>query len=212
MPKLLTPYEGRLLETIAIRNGQVQNLAYHQQRMLHSAGISWQGAESLLQSIPPLQPGIAYKLRLIYSRSEGIIEWSLTPYELKPITALKLIEIPPTFDYHLKYADRSAIDTLSEGLPPGVVPLFVQKGLLTDTSYTNICLRPSGKEGDLWVTPSTPLLRGTMRQSLLDSGTLAEKPIPVDALSTYTEIALINAMLPLGYCHLPTQQISRFRK
>ena len=50
---------------------------------------------------------------------------------------------------------------------------FVKNGRLTDTSYSNIALF----DGNRWVTPAHPLLKGTMRQSLIDKGLLKEKGI-----------------------------------
>lgn len=196
MPKLIAPSSTtRFLETIAIRGGEVEHLPYHQARILASAGFQWKGPASLLESLPLLDSNLTYKLRFIYSANEGIMEWSVTPYTVKPVESIRLVEVPSTFDYHLKYADRSALEALSDGLPQGELPLFVQSGMLTDTSYTNICLR---RKGEWWVTPNTPLLPGTMRAHLLDTGQVREVPIPVAELYQYDEIALVNAMLPLG--------------
>lgn len=44
------------------------------------------------------------------------------------------------------------------------------------------------------------LLRGTMRQSLLDTGQLVERDIRVDEWGQYEKVSLINAMTPLGCC------------
>ncbi len=65
---------------------------------------------------------------------------------------------------------------------------------LTDTSYTNIALY----DGEQWFTPSTPLLRGTMRQRLLDCGLLQEREIMVSDIPNYQYISLfnLNSLLP----------------
>lgn len=68
------------------------------------------------------------------------------------------------------------------------------KGLLTDTSYSNIALF----DGCHWVTPRQPLLRGTMRQSLLDDGVLTEQDIKAEDWNRYRQVSLVNAMMPLG--------------
>jgi 4-amino-4-deoxychorismate lyase len=52
-------------------------------------------------------------------------------------------------------------------------------------------------DGKQFVTPTTYLLPGTMRASLLASGDIIEAPISVDDIKKYTHITLINAMLPL---------------
>lgn len=74
--------------------------------------------------------------------------------------------------------------------------VIVGNGLLTDTSYSNIALF----DGQRWVTPRQPLLRGTMRQSLLDTGQLVERDIRDDEWGRYEKVSLINAMMPLGRC------------
>lgn len=72
--------------------------------------------------------------------------------------------------------------------------VIVKNGLLTDTSYSNIALF----NGSHWVTPRQPLLRGTMRQSLLDDGVLAEQDIKAEDWNSFRQVSLINAMMPLG--------------
>ena len=74
--------------------------------------------------------------------------------------------------------------------------VIVKNGLLTDTSYSNIALF----DGQRWVTPRHPLLQGTMRQSLLDTGQLVERDIRDDEGGRYEKVSLINAMMPLGRC------------
>ena len=71
--------------------------------------------------------------------------------------------------------------------------IIVKNGRLTDTSYSNIALF----DGNRWVTPAHPLLKGTMRQSLIDKGLLEEKDIMAEDFPKYLEVRLINAMMPL---------------
>ena len=56
----------------------------------------------------------------------------------------------------------------------------------------------SDLNGSQWVTPRQPLLRGTMRQSLLDAGALVEMDIKAEDWDHYRQVSLINAMMPLG--------------
>ena len=69
--------------------------------------------------------------------------------------------------------------------------LIVRNNLLTDTSIANVALE---KEG-VWYTPRTPLLKGTKRALLLEQGVLTECDIPSDVISSYSPIALFNAMI-----------------
>lgn len=61
------------------------------------------------------------------------------------------------------------------------------------SSYSNVALF----DGFGYVTPSTFLLNGTKRQSLIAQGILKEKDIPVNELSQYRSLHLINAMIGL---------------
>jgi 4-amino-4-deoxychorismate lyase len=71
--------------------------------------------------------------------------------------------------------------------------LIVKDGYITDTSFSNIVFF----DGEKWVTPARPLLRGTMRESLLKRNLIGEENITVDDLNKIKEARLINAMLPL---------------
>ena len=51
--------------------------------------------------------------------------------------------------------------------------------------------------GGSWVTPDTPLLRGTMRQYLLEEGEISEKMIGAEDLAAYTGARMINCMMDL---------------
>ena len=69
--------------------------------------------------------------------------------------------------------------------------LLVRNGMITDTSYSNIVFRREGE----WITPSFCLLKGTMRQYLLDNGKIREEQIAVKDLPRFEKFKLINAMI-----------------
>ena len=69
--------------------------------------------------------------------------------------------------------------------------IIEKKGYLCDTTIANIAFF----DGKQWFTPTHPLLKGTMRQKLLDEGFLETKKIKKDNLSDYSQVALINAMI-----------------
>ena len=96
-----------------------------------------------------------------------------------------------TIEYAKKSTDRERIDTLFELREECDDILIVKNGHITDTSIANIALY---KEG-LWYTPTSPLLRGTTRQRLLESGFLHTTDIKVQDLHKYSKIALLNAMV-----------------
>ena len=81
--------------------------------------------------------------------------------------------------------------------------LIIKNKKITDTSYSNICLY----DGNEWLTPKYPLLKGIRRSVLLDQRKIREEDIRERDLSAFSKIALINAMLDLGDLVLETDKI-----
>ena len=194
----------RYIETIRVVDGHVCNLAYHEQRMNRTRrevlGMTDRlRIADLLESVS-LPMGCS-KLRFVYDK-EGIHDLTCMPYAPRQINSLRLV-YDNGISYSYKCADRSALDRLKKRQGDCDEILIVRNGHLTDTSYSNIVLYDGGQ----WFTPSTPLLCGTMRQSLLDSGRIREREINVADLTHYQQISLINAMIPLGEVVLPVSRI-----
>ena len=122
-------------------------------------------------------------------------EITVSPYQMRRVNSFKLV-VCDDIEYSFKGVNRDRLNALRNMKGDADEIIIVKHGLLTDTSYSNIALF-DGKE---WVTPQTPLLKGTMRQSLLDQGTITERRISVEDIFLYQKIAMINAMLPLGAC------------
>jgi len=177
-----------LLETIKCEDGTVFNLPYHQKRCNISRKELYHFTDNLdLASviIPPIN-GL-YRCRIIYAEHIESIEY--IPYVPKKINSLKVIS--SSLDYHLKYTNRDTFNKLLS-LYDNVDEIIIEKeGYLTDTTIANIAFY----DGKQWVTPSKPLLKGTMRQKLIDEGFLQTKQIKKEDLSKYSQVALINAML-----------------
>lgn len=195
----------RWIETVRIEGGEAVNLPLHQARLertlcdLTSAKSMPRLTEMpVMRSLP--RSGIM-KLHADYDAS-GIIATDLQPYIPRSIRSLRLVE-RDGIAYRYKSADRSALlEALSSrGCADEVI--IVRRGLLTDTSYSNIALC----DGRHWFTPASPLLRGTMRASLLASGAICEADITPADLKHFTLISLINAMLPLGRLTLRVSSI-----
>lgn len=112
------------------------------------------------------------------------------------------MELPSDYRYDRKYLDRELLDRIAASLPDHeTVALLTQGGRVTDTTFTNVCLRRDGR----WETPDRPLLEGTRRRSYLDAGAVSAVPVSVSELlaGRWREISLINAMNPLGRMTLP---------
>ena len=194
----------RFIETMRVIDGHICNLVYHEQRLNRTREEVLEITEllriaDLLQSVSlPMEYS---KLRFEYDR-EGIHDISCTPYIRKEINSLRLV-YNNKISYPYKSTDRSVLNELKKQQGDCDEILIVRDNHLTDTSYTNIALY----DGEQWYTPSTPLLCGTMRQSLLDSRQLQEREIKVSDISDYQYISLFNAMIPLGEIILSVENI-----
>ena len=177
-----------LLETIKIEDGLICNLSYHQKRCDNSRKELYGLDEQLLlkDTINPPPKG-CYRCRVVYASCIQSIEY--IPYIPKKITSFKIV--PASFDYHLKYANRDAFNRLLTTHSEVDDIIIEQEGYLTDTTIANIAFF----DGHTWYTPAKPLLSGTMRQKLLDEGAIQTKEIRKEDLHTYSQVALINAML-----------------
>lgn len=135
---------------------------------------------------------------------QGITLVRADEYRMRAISSLRLVTCND-IDYAYKSADRSLEQLLGQRGNPDEI-IIVRNGLLTDTSYSNIALF----DWTMWVTPKTPLLKGTMRQAMLDKGLLVERDITPEYYRSCREVILINAMMPLGRCvvHLSTDTLS----
>lgn len=195
----------RFIETIRVENGRALSLPYHQKRVNESLLLTGGGSvrlslAGLLGNLPTTE-GV-FKARIVYDNTGKVLEQSLTPYTPKKVRTLRLVDCDD-IDYSLKYADRTMLNTLAAMAGSADEIIIVRHGKLTDTSYSNIALY----DGENWFTPRYPLLRGTMRQRLLDEGVIQETDITPADLRRYRQVSLINAMMPLGTCCADTKSI-----
>ena len=166
----------RFIETIQVRDGKLQNLAHHNRRMNETRQAVFGIADQLdiLDYTGDCPESGFYKCRVVYGRE--VCEVAFSAYTMRTVRSLRLVG-SDTIDYRYKSMDRKE--------------LIVRNNLLTDTSIANVALE---KEG-VWYTPRTPLLKGTKRALLLEQGVLTECDIPSDEISSYSHIALFNAMI-----------------
>lgn len=180
------------LETICIKNGKVQNLAFHLERMrvtaqkFHFTASDLPDLEKLAKELPASEK---IKCSVIYR--DTIQDVKLMVYIPRKISDLKLIEAD--IDYSFKFADRSELDRLLKLKSDCDEILIVKNGRITDTSFANVVLENSHG----LFTPDTPLLNGTKRQLLLQNGIISETVVTRDNLHTFSKIYLINAMLDI---------------
>ena len=189
----------RFIETIRVDCGEVRNTAYHERRMNDTRTHFWPESPALqLAGYLPAIPGSGvHKLRIVYGQN-GIEEVTCTPYTLRPVRSLALIQADD-IDYACKSTDRSALNRLFARRGAYDDILIVRRHLLTDTSIANIALF----DGKHWHTPQSPLLKGTKRAELLDKGILSERKIHVEDIPSYSTVRLFNAMIDWGELELP---------
>lgn len=181
-----------LIESIKLLDGEFSNLSYHEQRMNRSLKTLCGLEEFFDLSLfldrcdRPLK-GL-YKCRITYDDQVQDVEF--LPYEPKPVTSLKVVE-SDSIDYEFKYKDRSAIDKLFKRRADCDDIIIVKNELVTDSSYSNIVFR----KGKTWITPWSALLKGTMRQSLIEQNILREEDIRIEDIREFDSCRIINAML-----------------
>lgn len=177
-----------LLETIKIEGQKANNLTYHQKRLNQSQKELFGLDPSIdLAALLHAPSDSLYRCRILYDTEIRSVEY--LPYTPKRTDRLKIVT--SDLDYAYKYADRSALNTLLEIHSTYDDILIEKEGLLRDTSIANIAFY----DGAQWFTPKDPLLEGTMRAKLLDEDFLQAKEIRREDLSSYTQVALMNAMI-----------------
>ncbi len=194
----------QLLESIYLKDGVFRNLPYHEARLRKSLRELFNNNNTVdirhyLKTLE-IPSGGVYKTRVIYDTE--ILKVEFVPYVIKPIKSLQLIH-SDIISYDYKFLDRKDIDQLYSLRGKADDVLIVKNGFITDTSYANIIFK---KETD-WYTPSHYLLKGTMRESLLDAGLIREAIIDVNNYSQFKSFKLINSMLGMDGEEIPIESI-----
>ena len=195
--------KNSFLETIKAVDGEVFHMPYHQKRYesvlntfgtprvfpRNGSGHMWE-YKKLSDYIHPPSDGI-YRCRLVYSpQTPNIIDVTYHKYEKRKIESLKIV-YDDNIDYSCKSTCRDEIDKLFAKKDSCDDILIVKNSFISDTSIANIAFLSEGE----WITPRTPLLKGTTRARLLDEGKIIEKDIRVSDLKNYSKVALLNAMI-----------------
>lgn len=190
------------IETIRIENGKVFNVDLHNQRM-NSTRSHFFGKindTDLYNIIDPTPHKKLTKCRIVYGKE--IVSTEYTPYQIRPVTSLKLIE-NNSIEYPWKNADRKSINELLALREDCDDILILKNGLVTDTSICNVALF----NGHEWITPSTPLLKGTQRETLLRQRIIRQDHIAASDIFKYEQISLFNTMIDFSSIILPLTKI-----
>lgn len=184
----------QFIESICCENKQLRNLDYHQKRFDETREDNFSDFQPILLKdkiiIGDDLSDDKYKVRVVYDKDIQSIEF--LPYTMKNIETIKLFTIDNKVDYSYKYAERSFFDEyINETKTDDLV--LVKSNYITDCIYSNIVFF----DGEQWITPKTFLLKGTMRESLLNNGKILQKNIKVSDLSNFKSFKRINAMMNL---------------
>lgn len=188
----------QLFETIAIIDGKVQNLSYHQAR--YERGMAYlqqlkpkllletMSLADLIQVPESLQQGVV-RCRIDYDYC--LFDVVFSPYQAKQIQRFKMIEVDD-IEYTHKFSDRTIFEQLQQekGLADEII--IVKNGLITDCTIGNLLFLKHQQ----WFTPKQPLLAGTQRAKLLDDGFIQLEDIGIQELFSYEKIMMVNALNP----------------
>lgn len=184
-------YMCLLVETMYVDNGVIRNSRFHTERFNRSRhellGIAAVDDIASVVRVPDGFLSGIFRCRMIYGREAGEISFDAVPPKM--VRSLRLVE-GGGIDYSSKYLDRKALDALYTERRGCDDIIIVKGGLVTDTFSGNIIFY----NGTEWHTPSAPLLKGTMRQSLIESGFVTERVIAPDDLCRYEKFSIISAL------------------
>jgi len=179
----------QLLETIKVDQGKPFFISFHNERFnrtrLELFGIQENLDLSTIINPPDLN---CYRCRIVYSKKIEKIEF--IPYQPRIFKIFQIV-YDDHIDYEYKYLDRSAIQKLEQFKKEAHDILIIKQGLITDTSIANVAFF----DGEQWITPANPLLKGTTRERLLQENKIQTKMIDLKEIKKYSKMALMNALL-----------------
>lgn len=179
-----------LFETIRIDSGIISNLDLHNARFNRSRKTLFEVDNEIDLGERIIVPanyrhGVC-RCKVIYGEEIVSIHFSL--YQASEIRSIKLVE-DDEISYDYKFLDRQRLtDHLQESDSDEI--LIVKNGLITDASIANVAFY----DGSRWITPSTPLLKGTRREQYLREKSIIEEEIRPKDIGKFERIMLINAM------------------
>lgn len=196
----------QFVETIKIKDGKAQSIAYHQYRMGRTIRHFFPSfclayMPSLEELVIPKNDMDLYKCRVVYGE-HGVEYVEYAPYTMRKIASLQVVA-DDTIEYAYKSTDRSHLNALTSMKGDCDEIIIIKQGLVTDTSFTNLAIY----DGSHWITPLHPLLYGTKRAYLLDNGIIRESDITLHDLQTAQKIRLFNAMIEFGEIEIPIENV-----
>ena len=181
----------RFFESIYADSFGIRNLGFHQARLNITYSDHYSKPNTLfnLSELIELQLyncSRMLKFKFLYNESDFLIH--VEPYIPRRFSRFYFV-FDPNIHYNYKYCDRKKLDHYLTA--DSFCPVFINsKKEIMDTHYSNIVFF----DGRTWFTPSTFMLKGTMRESLISNGILRIRPITIGDLESFTHFKLINSM------------------
>ena len=202
-----------LIETIRADDGRFEELSPHCERMNRTGRVLFgtdkrirpgAGLEAALQKATGSIGEGRWKIRVLYDSIIRRVD--VAAYYPRMIGSAALVD-GRGIEYSFKYADRSGLRDLERRaeLSGADSALIVSEGRITDFTYANAAFF----DGRFWWTPVEPLLYGTRRSRLLESGVIMTEQITCDDLSNYVSVSPVNAMLELGEIMIDIKSIKQ---
>ena len=172
-------------ETIKVENGKLLNLKYHQKRIDKTRSFfGFKDKLELQENSFDLPQKGKFRLRVDYAKE--IKSFTCREFTCREFKEFRIVE--SDIEYAHKYANRDEIDALKTDAKEIVI---VKNGLLADTTIANIAIKVDG----IWFTPKTPLLHGTTRARLIESGFLKCEDLTIKDLEKAENFAIMNALI-----------------
>jgi len=172
----------RFIETLLVTD-KIENIQYHNRRMNKTRYDFFK--EKPLNLKDYIKPVKNKRVRVTYAKNIENVEY----FELKKRTFKTFKIVHSNIAYPYKYADRDELNSLK---PEGCDEIIIVKNsLVTDTTISNLAFF----DGKKWITPKTPLLKGTKREELLIKNKISPADINIKDLNSFSKIAMINAVL-----------------
>lgn len=184
-------YQFPLFETIAIIDGKIQNLEYHQVRY-DNACRYYLNIEPILNFSQIIDVPMEYQqgsVRCKVEYSEKAYQIQFFPYSAKKIEFYQVVP-SENLDYRFKYSDRSIFANLPVSENSEVI--IINNGKVSDCTIGNLLFSKQGR----WFSPQDYLLKGTQLNRLVDEKKVELCEITLENLRDFEQIMLINALNP----------------
>jgi 4-amino-4-deoxychorismate lyase len=172
----------RFIETVLITE-KIENIDLHNKRFNKTRYDFFKAKPADLKDFIKIKKN--KRVRITYGEKIENIEY----FELQKRDFKKFKIVCSDIDYSYKYADRDRLNSLKSPQTDEII--IIKNNLATDTTISNLAFF----DGQKWLTPKTPLLKGTKRQELLEKKEIFPADITADDLGNFEKIAMINAVL-----------------